>query len=417
MKKYLKPARLYEATFGQDEIDYMLRSEASAKNMLIRFLKDDGRGHRHAKFAERFKAFSFKFVSERYAQQRTGGSAMAWIEFESRTVFIRKDFLNPIPEELGGTRRVYDQLSVILRHELIHSLLCHQIRMMTKYKQTHGDEMADAMSKDASLQELDNVLMDWEISDRGYDRNDANIIKRLLLNGEEISCLVVAIDHPDWVRMSLEEMYDELIKHINELNTSLNNILKAAVTTDKGLSPAEADALKYQINHLPDGELDPRIMRAKMRYAVNKHTPSSLMLPVYEFIKTNFFKRLKEGFPNLAKIILKISDSYKKEIDRVGDKKAVDKQIHDKYYDAAVDAIINSSVAEAVEITDPITGEIIGKINSPEEKKLMVDVLKECAGLTVWLDPYEQWFKYMDEFKREDLYSIDDLQKALDALQ
>ena len=47
----------------------------------------------------------------------------------------------------------------------------------------------------------------------------------------------------------------------------------------------------------------------------------------------------------------------------------------------------------------------------------MIDVLKECAGLTVWLNPYEQWFKFMDEFKREDLYSIDDLKKALDALR
>lgn len=416
MKKYLKPARLYEAAFGQDEIDYMLRGEASAKNTLIKFLQDDGRGHRHAKFAERFKAFSFKFVSERYAAQEAGG-APAWINFENRTIYIQKILLNPIPEELGGVRRVYDQLSVILRHELIHALLRHQIRMLEKLKQAHGDELADALNKDASLHDLENIIADWEISDRGYDRNDANIMKRLLLNGEEVEALVVAIDHPDWVSMSLEEMYDELVKHINELNNTLNNILKAATNTTTELTPAEVDAMDYQLKQLPDKTLDRPIAGAKMRYAVNKHTNSVLMMPVYEFIKTKFFKRLESHLPNLAKIIRKLSDNYKQEIDRVGDKKAVDKQIHDNYYSEAVDAIINSSVAEAVNITDPITGELLGKIQSPEEKRIMIDVLKECAGLTVWLNPYEQWFKFMDEFKREDLYSIDDLKKALDALR
>ena len=416
MKKYLKPARLYEAAFGQDELDYMLRAEASAKNTLIKFLQDDGRGHRHAKFAERFKAFSFKFVSERYAQQETGG-APAWINFENRTIYIQKILLNPIPEELGGVRRVYDQLSVILRHELIHALLRHQVRMLEKLKQAHGDELADALNKDASLHELENIIADWEISDRGYDRNDANIMKRLLLNGKEIEALVVAIDHPDWVSMSLEEMYDELVKHINDLNNTLNNILKAAVNTTTELTPAEADAMDYQLRQLPDKALDPPIAKAKIKYAVNKYTNSALMLPVYEFIKTKFFKRLEGYLPNLAKIIRKLSDNYKQEIDRVGDKKAVDKKIHDNYYSAAVDAIINSSVTEAVDIADPITGELLGKIQSPEEKRIMIDVLKECAGLTVWLNPYEQWFKFMDEFKREDLYSIDDLKKALDALR
>lgn len=425
MRKIFKVKNLNEAeAFGADELEFMTKSEAAARRLLLAFLRNDGRGHHHAMFAKRFESFAFKFVSAEYAESVAGG-ALAWIQFEDRLICIQKDFLKPFPEELGGIARTYAQLSVLLRHELIHALLRHEIRMLAKFKKDHNndEELAKTLNGSASLGHLTNIIMDFEISDQGYDAEDVKTVRMMTLNGKEIGGLVVAIDEPEWIKMPLEQMYDALEARIASLNDALNNTLSVLVDTD--VDPADVLAnIKLQVKLA--GELDRvtdskitnhGIIDAKKQYALPVKAPSSLKMPVYEFIKTKFFRQFKEHYKTCGDIILKINDSYLAEIKAAnGDKKAAEDAYRNGSYLQQVYPIIRSAVTEPVEISDPFTGEVLGTIYTPEEKHVIIEVLKECAGLTTWEPPYEKWFKKMAEFT-DSKYSAADVQAVIDALE
>lgn len=425
MKKIFKVKKLNEAeAFGKQELEFMTKSEAAARRLLLAFLRDDGRGHHHAKFAKRFESFAFKFVSAEYANSVTGG-APAWIQFEDRLICIQKDFLKPFPEELGGIARTYAQLSVLLRHELIHALLRHEIRMLAKFKKDHNndEELAKTLNGSASLGHLTNIIMDFEISDQGYDAEDVKTVRMMTLNGKEIGGLVVAIDEPEWIKMPLEQMYDALEARIASLNDTLNTTLAKLVNTN--VSPTDMLAnLKLQLELAGDLEqatgaqiTNRGIADAKRMYALPIKTPSSLNMPVFEFINTKFFKQFKEHYKACSDIISKINDNYLAAIEEAnGDKKAVDDSYRNGPYRNQVSTIIRSAVTEPVVIDDPFTGEVLGTIYTPEEKKVIINVLKECAGLTNWAPPYEKWFNKMDEFK-DDKYSAADIQAVIDALE
>jgi len=435
MKKIFKTKKLQEAEiYGEDEINSMLKSEVEAKRLLLAFLMDDGRGHKHELFAKRFAAFNFKFVSTKYANKVAGG-APAWIQFEDRLICIQRSFLQILPEEEGGIVRTYGQLSVLLRHELIHSLLRHQIRMLAKFKADNNDdeEIATALSSSVSLHHLINTIEDFEISDRGYDKEDVKLVKGLILNGKEVGGLVVAIDEPEWIEMPVEEMYEQLELRIQQLNDRLNAALadikelpkdadiltamRAVAETDRQLKGVTGDNF---VNH--------GIASAKASYAKPLWANSGLEMPIYDFVKTKLFKKLQQRFKACADIMLKQSDSYSDAITNEAKddsaitawsdaKKRVDKQILDSgHYEAEARRIMNTSPVEPVDISDILTGEYLGTIRTPEEKQLIIDMFKECAGLTVWQDPYERWFDNMVKVFMDNKYSEKDLQRVARAV-
>lgn len=97
-----------------------------------------------------------------------------------------------------------EQVSVVVRHEILHEFLNHAKRMQTKL----GDE---AYKKEMSrANNLINIAADYEISNRGYTERDKRNIRAIHLNNKTLSGLVTEDDHPDWVGLSVEEMYDRL---------------------------------------------------------------------------------------------------------------------------------------------------------------------------------------------------------------
>ena len=110
-----------------------------------------------------------------------------------------------------------DQISVIIRHEILHGFLQHEKRLLQDLAQKRGLDF-DNLS-DMDIQELKsflyqnsdfNIAGDYEISNLGYTEEDKDVVRNILLNGKTVSGLVTEDQHPDWVDLSIEEMYDRL---------------------------------------------------------------------------------------------------------------------------------------------------------------------------------------------------------------
>lgn len=90
-----------------------------------------------------------------------------------------------------------DQVSVIIRHEILHEFLEHKKR---------GEVAKIPMG------ELSNMAADYEISNLGYTQKDKRIARAIKLGDEVLTGLVTDHDHPDWVDKTFEEMYELLKK-------------------------------------------------------------------------------------------------------------------------------------------------------------------------------------------------------------
>ena len=120
---------------------------------------------------------------------------------------------------------------------------------------------------DLSIQELKrtlysnklfNIAGDYEISNRGYTEKDKENIRAILLNGEIVRGLVTEDDHPDWVDLSIEEMYDKLQEQQEEMQIG-NDVLVVGISSGD-MEFKSFDGLIY------DGTLyDPEMDRKKKR--------------------------------------------------------------------------------------------------------------------------------------------------------
>lgn len=116
-----------------------------------------------------------------------------------------------------------DGISVTIRHEILHEYLKHEnrlIRHVAKIKGINPDTLDDM-----SIKEIKNVIYsnknfniagDYEISNVGYTEADKRTMRNLVLNGQVVSGLVTEDDHPDWVDLPLEDMYDKLNKDLQD---------------------------------------------------------------------------------------------------------------------------------------------------------------------------------------------------------
>ena len=127
-----------------------------------------------------------------------------------------------------------DGISVTIRHEILHEYLKHEnrlIRHVAKIKGINPDTLDDMSIREIKNEIYSNknfnIAGDYEISNVGYTEADKRTIKNLVLNGQVVSGLVTETDHPDWIDLPLEDMYDKLNKELqddyDDLNQSLEN--------------------------------------------------------------------------------------------------------------------------------------------------------------------------------------------------
>ncbi|MBQ3422226.1 MAG: hypothetical protein IJH34_11305 [Romboutsia sp.] len=123
---------------------------------------------------------------------------------------------------LNGTLDEHTLLLVI-RHEIMHEYLTHEMRAIKHLANKLGIDEEDI--DDISLADIKNKLYsndifniagDYEISNRTYTDQDKKDIRSIRLNGQIVSGLVTELDHPDWVDLPMEDMYDLLEKEREE---------------------------------------------------------------------------------------------------------------------------------------------------------------------------------------------------------
>lgn len=320
---------------------FMTGREREVKKQLCQLLIN--RGHR--KYAERFWKLDFNIIDSKKHPDFT-----AAISFDDATVFISDGFL-------GNGQGIFNQLDVLLRHEMAHNLMMHQIRMMYVFKKLHAhdpDEAYELISYSGTLHDLLNIIEDFEISNKRYSAADKQIVRNMMLNGEIIGGLVTE-DQRGWEKMSLEQMYEELSKELIKINSDIRS--------DPYWRPKSKT--------LADGRSAVDSIEYSTAKAISIYTnvmkPSGIKAPIDVFMKSKIYKKWPEVFQKLVK---KIYDTFK---DFISD--AEKQQLLDIVADIAV-----TSPQETFDVLNPKTGEVVCTLYTPENKLIAADILKNLAG-------------------------------------
>ena len=149
---------------------------------------------------------------------------------------------------INGTLEEH-QMLLTIRHEILHEYLTHEMRLIEHVAKNMGlgnpdtGEISISDITDAGkLSEIKNIIYsdssfniagDYEISNLGYTEQDKKDLRRIKLGGRIVSGLVTEDKHPDWVDLSLEEMYDLLTEErdqarqqqIDEAKKTLDDIM------------------------------------------------------------------------------------------------------------------------------------------------------------------------------------------------
>lgn len=318
---------------------FMTDRERKLRVALCRLLIEKG----HVKYAKRFAKLDFNIVDSSRHPDFT-----AAISFEDATVFISDGFL-------GSGAGIFNQLDVLLRHELAHNLMMHMIRLMHLFKKIHGvdgNEAYEHIKCSASLHDILNCIEDFEISNKRYTATDKKIVRAMMLNGRIIGGLVTE-DHRDgWANMSLEAMYDALSQELVQINSAIRS--DPAWRPSKASDPNQIDLIKMKGAELIQAYGDTM-------------KPSSIKAPLDVFMTTALFKKFAPVFQELLK---KLYDAFK-DIDTDKEKKEL-QQI--------IETIAGTGPLEKYRITHPHTGEYICTVYTPEDKVLATDVLKNIIG-------------------------------------
>lgn len=188
--------------------EVMTKREQALKRKLIALLRDDGKGHKHAKYAERLEDFIIKIVDRKQDPEMT-----AAVSFDDATIYISDGFLED--------PQTFYQLDVLMRHELAHYLMQHQLRMMHKLIEKYGKEGYTRIKMSLSIHKLLNIIEDFEISNTRYSEADKMVVKNLSLGGKIISGLITEDVRSGWKNLSVIDMFDKLTDEIHNLQQSI----------------------------------------------------------------------------------------------------------------------------------------------------------------------------------------------------
>ena len=317
---------------------FMTDRERKLKKALCQLLIDKG----HRKYAERFWKLDFNIIDSKKHPDFT-----AAISFDEATVFISDGFL-------GSGQGIFNQLDVLLRHELAHNLMMHQIRLMHIFKKLHADDPDEAYEHirySASLHEILNIIEDFEISNKRYTAEDKKIVKSMQLNGRVIGGLVTE-DHRGWDTLPLEAMYDELSNELIQINSDIRS--NPEWTPIKAGTWNQVDLIKLKGSE----------MIAKYKDCMQ---PSAIRAPMDVFVKSKTFGKYAKIYQEL------ITSIYNglKDLSSDAEKQSI------------LEIAKNMSLTgpqDRFDIQHPVTGEIICTAYTPEDKVLASAVLKNMGG-------------------------------------
>ena len=187
----------------------MTKYERQVKKQLIKLLIDDGRGHHHAKYAERLKDFTLKIVPLDSSICQT-----AAISFDDGTIYLNEGFLTD--------PATFYQLNVIIRHELLHNLLMHICFFVCFQAIQSGRDTSSSVLKYVPPEILTQEMCDLAVEKTPHsirDVPDKFITENLLLSVNLSLCGLSPLKFPK--RLQTEEF----IEKFTELHPWTRNFL------------------------------------------------------------------------------------------------------------------------------------------------------------------------------------------------
>ena len=362
--------------------EFMTRREQILKKRLIALLKDDGKGHKHAKYAERLADFDIKIVPLGMEP------STAAISFDEGIIYINEGFLSD--------PATFFQLNVLMRHEMAHNLLMHQVRLASKIEAKYGKEGQSRIKLSQSLHSLMNIIEDFEISNTRYTTDDKQIVRNMFLNGQLIGGLVTEDMRKNWEKLPLEQMYDELSQEISNLQQKILASWQATGTLkiDRPIDMIDAESKNmyyYALNRDADfrGTIADFIQNKALYHFIAFDHGNSVCV-----VK---FSSLPEEWQKLVKTVY---DAYSPDT------------VIEANYDTEIEKISKTGPMEKVDIMDPNLGEIIETAWTPEEKLLVTDILKALKVEKQIAN--EDWREKVKQALKD--YSQADLQTILDGV-
>ena len=166
-----------------------------------------------------------------------------------------------IPDQAKIVLNMYlsiNQVSTIVRHEILHEYLEHAKR---------AAEVAKRTGK-VHNQKLANIAADYEISNKGYTSNDKAISRAIILQDKVLRGLVTEDDHPDWENLTFEEMYEILLKEQERDESKLQSLLdRIDSLNQQDMSDLKQDAQNSDSDNSADSN--------KQSQSTNKETDST----------------------------------------------------------------------------------------------------------------------------------------------
>lgn len=317
---------------------FMTPTEQKVKKALCQLLIDKG----HRKYAERFWKLDFNIVDHEKHPDFT-----AAISFEEATVFISDGFL-------GSGQGIFNQLDTLLRHELAHNLMMHQIRLMYVFKKLHASDPDNAYEHikcSASLHDLLNYIEDFEISNKRYTTDDKRIVRHMQLNGQIIGGLITEDSRASWANLPLEAMYDKLSTELATVNTAIR-----------------ANPNWYAVDNLTvlGGNL-------VARYS-DVNGPSSINIPIADFIHSQIFNSMAPIFQKLIKDLYSAFSNLTSDTDK-------------QSLMTIIKNIAATGPQEPFNVVHPVTRKSVCTLYTAEDKRLAIDVLKNLTGNTTAASP------------------------------
>lgn len=352
--------------------DVVTTREKALKLKLIALLKKNG----HPRYAERLEDFIVHIV--RHGDE----PATAAISFDEGIIYINQDMI--VDPKKDPT--IFNQLDVIVRHELLHNLLMHQVRMMKHITAIPGSRIR--MSQ--SIHKVLNIIEDFEISNKAYTDADKEVVRNTWLNGRLISGLVTEDHRETWGGpkavgkhgMSVEEMYDALMQEIEDMG----NTGELADTNSDTISAAVAGMHSFKDVTSPAEFTSPEELEDAIMAGVRRNDPNAKLPPEWQ-----------EVFDGLKQI--------------------QDDPVNGYSPQDIVNMLQELSKAKAIgahDIVSPKTGAVLVTVYTPEEKAVANEYLKSIIAYPL---DYKTWYdEIMQVVGSDTTLTDDDIQALLDAL-
>lgn len=366
--------------------------EKKLKRKILKLLRDDGKGHHHAKYAARLEKFPLKIVPR--AKEPDFVAAVSW---EEVTIYVSDGFVTDDPD-------IFYQLSVLMRHELAHYLLQHDIRMAQYISKKYGDVYYEHFKLSNLLHKTLNIIMDLEISNKVYKQeDDKDVVKRLHDSVRFLPGLVTDEIKSGWTKKTLFEMYDAVEQEIDSVKQS---ILAKWDALDMSTLANPFNKKEFIRNHIVN-ELNV--------YTDFKH-PTNFFGPLKQFIKNKAYYHFApydtQESPCIV-IFSSLPDLYQDIVIAIAEEFTSENGYTRPEVRKLVEEIAKTSPVETFIIKGK-NGNEVAKIYNPEEKFLAIDALKAMLSE---LDEYDTWYAKVQKVLSDPKYSDADRQKILDAIK